>query len=130
MKFGRGWNRGTHIQTNTGRTHWTKESVRDLEFIKKQRASVVSGNKHGNWKGDQASYVAKHEWMVLHFGKPEFCEACGTEEAKRFEWANISGQYLRDREDWLRLCTSCHRKYDNNMTKAWITRRMKKDKII
>jgi hypothetical protein len=29
-----------------------------------------------------------------------------------YHWANISGTYERLREDWLRLCVPCHKKYD------------------
>lgn len=34
------------------------------------------------------------------------------EQPKRYEWANISGEYKRDRSDWVMLCPSCHRKID------------------
>lgn len=27
-------------------------------------------------------------------------------------WANISGKYLRDITDWVRLCVSCHKYFD------------------
>lgn len=37
------------------------------------------------------------------------CLQCNT---GKFEWANKSGDYKRDLSDWLRLCISCHRKYD------------------
>ena len=42
---------------------------------------------------------------------------CGTETAKKFEWANIDHKYRRVLEDFIRMCTSCHRKYDyeNNL---------------
>ena len=31
------------------------------------------------------------------------------------QWANISGNYIRERGDWLGLCVKCHRKYDNKV---------------
>lgn len=64
------------------------------------------------WKGEKAGYSAKHIWMSKTFGKPKFCEHCKSKNAKRYEWANISKKYRRKRNDWLRLCKSCHIKYD------------------
>ncbi len=64
------------------------------------------------WKGKDASYKAKHLWIQSKYGKPKFCEVCGIEDAKRFEWANISGECSRNRQDCLRMCKSCHNKYD------------------
>lgn len=57
-------------------------------------------------------YGTIHAWVRRKYGKPSLCEHCGTCEAKKFEWANISGRYLLDREDWARLCVTCHRRYD------------------
>lgn len=66
-----------------------------------------------NWKGDEAGYTSKHDWLYLRFGKPKECEGCGTtDEQTRYEWANISGKYKRVRSDWKRLCKKCHNKLD------------------
>lgn len=89
------------------------------------------------WKGEDASYQAKHIWLYKNFGKATRCEnkACVYPRKNlfgqiltiptRFEWANISGKYIRDINDWKQLCASCHRKYDNIGKKSWITRRAK-----
>ncbi len=68
------------------------------------------------WKGEKASYVAKHIWLTKHYSKGNSCEECGTTEASRLEWANISGEYLRVRSDYRVLCPSCHRKMDLDTT--------------
>lgn len=68
------------------------------------------GEKARRWKGNDASYAAKHLWIVKHYGKASYCENNPHHKAKRFEWANISGKYRRDREDYRPLCPSCHRK--------------------
>jgi hypothetical protein len=70
-----------------------------------------TGNAHGLWKGDDASYAAKHMWVGKHFGKAERCEI-DPSHTGRFEWSNISGKYLRQRSDWRQLCASCHRIVD------------------
>ena len=64
---------------------------------------------HGQWKGDTASYCAIHNWVRRWYGTPKECSHCGTTKAKKFEWANKSGKYKRDINDYARLCTSCHR---------------------
>ena len=66
------------------------------------------GDKNHNWKGDSVGYIALHSWVSRWFGKPSKCEHCGTTTAKRFHWDNISSRYTRDRNDWQRLCASCH----------------------
>lgn len=81
--------------------------------------------KHPRYKGENAGYVSKHRRAVKHFGKPCFCEGCGTEEDRRYEWANISGEYKDNREDWLRLCVPCHRKFDDIGNKVWKIRKSK-----
>jgi hypothetical protein len=49
---------------------------------------------------------------VLRKGKPSKCEHCEREDKKKYEWANIDHKYARKIEDYIRLCTSCHRLYD------------------
>jgi len=80
------------------------------------------GKSHPDWKGDKASYVTKHLWVRDHKGTPNKCEKCGTTKAKRYEWANISGKYKRELDDYRRLCISCHRKegFDRGEYKSWI----------
>ena len=70
------------------------------------------GEKHPMWKGDDASPEAMHHWVIKRKGTPSKCEHCGRTDKKRYEWANIDHKYRRRLEDYIRLCTSCHRKYD------------------
>lgn len=68
--------------------------------------------------------LQKGEYKYLHlkvnnrFGRYKFCESCGSEDKSRYHWANISGKYTEDREDWMRLCVSCHTKYDRAQKKG------------
>lgn len=64
------------------------------------------------WKGDEASYSAIHKWVNRHYEKPGKCEHCG--KPKIIEWANVSGEYNRKRDDWIGLCKSCHFYYDGH----------------
>lgn len=72
------------------------------------------GEKSRRWKENDASYSAKHHWILKHYGKASKCEKCGSKNCKRYEWANISGEYKRDISDYMQLCPSCHRKMDLN----------------
>lgn len=98
----------------------------------RERNEKVSASMRGKfaersrrWKGDSASYVAKHMWIVKHNGKACKCENvscvypklvnCGRkilEKPSRYEWANISGEHKRNVSDYIQLCPSCHRKFD------------------
>lgn len=65
-----------------------------------------------NFWGTDGQYKYLHRWVSKTLGRPSQCEHCKNVSGK-FEWANKSGSYLKDVSDWLRLCRSCHRKYDN-----------------
>lgn len=68
------------------------------------------GEKNSNWAGDEATYSAFHFRVELVRGKPCLCSVCGETEG-RFEWANLTGKY-ENVNDYVRLCVSCHRRYD------------------
>ena len=57
-------------------------------------------------------YNAKHRKIEQKLGKPKYCEKCKRTDRKRYEWANIDHKYSEKKEDWMRLCRSCHIKFD------------------
>lgn len=98
--------------------------MRDLKgkFIKGHKG--YSGEYNGTWKGDKAGYDAIHDWVKRYLGYPKKCEHCGTTDEKRkFEWASKSHTCKRDLKDWIRLCCSCHQKYDGSGFTRWVTMR-------
>lgn len=101
--------KGKHYSTSTefkkGQEPWNKG--KEFEAIK--------GEKNYQWKGIDAGYGSIHEWVSRWKGKPSKCEMCGSEESKKYEWTNVDHQYRRVLEDYIRMCTTCHRKYDKNM---------------
>lgn len=106
--------KGTYLFTkeNTGR--FTADNLPANRNIFKK------GRIPENHKGDLVGYDALHDWVKRELGKPNKCEHCGTETAKRFEWANKSHEYKRDITDWIRLCKICHIKYDReNNDEKW-----------
>lgn len=70
------------------------------------------GDAHHSWKGDSIEYHGLHLWVVRERGKPSMCEHCGATDKSRYHWANVDHQYRRKLEDFIRLCVSCHKKYD------------------
>ena len=74
------------------------------------------GENHFAWKGEKAGLIPKHLWIKRYYGKANKCENpdCKYKNPKRYEWANMSGKYLRVISDWKQLCPSCHRKMDGN----------------
>lgn len=47
------------------------------------------------WKGNDASYAAKHMWIHKHYGKANHCENDLSHTASRYEWANISDEVCK-----------------------------------
>ena len=92
------WNKGTKgvMKANSGTF-----GVRD-----------VSNENHPQWKGDTPGYFAVHYWIKRNWDKPNKCEHCWRTHCKRYEWAKVSGEYKRDRSDWVVLCTQCHHVFD------------------
>lgn len=78
-----------------------------------KKGDLADANHH-SWKGVDAGYVAKHQWIRRKYGKADSCEHCGVLDAKKYEWANISKSYKRDISDWIKLCTACHHAYDGH----------------
>jgi hypothetical protein len=71
------------------------------------------GENHFHWKGMSAGYRTKHLWIIRHYGKADHCENPDCKhKSNNFDWANISGKYLRERSDYKQMCRSCHIKMD------------------
>lgn len=73
----------------------------------------VKGKKAPNWK-PVIGKKAVHDWLQTHYGKPQVCEMKNCEhKSKFFDWALKTGYiYERKRNNFMRLCRSCHRRYD------------------
>jgi len=71
----------------------------------------MRGENNHNWRGDDVGYFALHAWLKRNFEKPKQCLLCGADK-HRIEWANISGKYKRDRDDYITICRSCHFNFD------------------
>lgn len=60
------------------------------------------------------TYRVMHKWVESRMGKPTKCTHCSKDglTAHKIHWANLSGQYMRDVNDWMRLCAKCHKNFD------------------
>lgn len=103
-------------ESHKGQKAWNKGLKgcykQSKETIAKRVSKMMESN-NPSWKGDKVGYGGVHEWIRNKYGKAIHCEnkKCpGKSEV--FEWANISGNYKRDRKDFLSLCRSCHRRFD------------------
>ncbi len=86
------------------------------------------GTKNYGWKGKKIEYATLHQWVRRWKGKPNKCDSCGTTKAKKFEWANVDHKYRRVLEDYLRMCTTCHRAYDRDVLKLKVGRTKNENK--
>ena len=98
------------------RDEWLKENKHPW-LGKKHKLdwkSKVAGGKNTQWRGNKVGYVALHSWLRRELGKPNRCDFCGRNDENQniYEWANKSGYYLRELNDWMRLCKKCHNRYD------------------
>lgn len=109
---------------NKGRAPWNKGITTGIKPWLGKKREHMTGKKHFAWRGNKVGKAALHDWVKSRLGRPSKCEHCGTTTAKKFEWANKSHEYKRELDDWLRLCTRCHRKYDGHQEKMWETRRI------
>lgn len=93
------WNKGLDGYRSGSSHHWFGRDV--------------SKEKSPTWKGDEVGYRGLHIWVQNELGTPEQCEHCpATGTGHSMHWANISGNYLREKDDWKRLCPKCHRSFD------------------
>ena len=71
---------------------------------------------HYGFQGTASEYAAIHHWVRYRLGTPKTCVDCGKTggTTRKYHWANISKQYLRDLSDWERLCCLCHHRKDRD----------------
>lgn len=114
-------------------TKTQKKNRADFQTRFKVGHKGYKGSLNGTWKGDKAGYVAIHSWLKSNFGKPTKCENklcvyprinAGNKVVKfpkRFTWALLKGKkYSHNRNNFIMLCMSCHKKYDQNIEKIRI----------
>jgi hypothetical protein len=111
LKHNWNWNRGRK-QSNEVKGKISKSMMgRKITWnnkIKKALKGKYTNESNSQWKGDFVSYTGLHEWIKRKLGNPSKCSNNNKHKAKRYVWANISGEYKRDLSDWHELCQSCN----------------------
>lgn len=89
----------------------TEETKRKLALAKIGKPMLSTrGENHHSWKGCEVGYFCLHAWVKKYKPNPGVCNLCGSNKNVRI--SNISGQYLRDLNDYDYLCVSCHNSRD------------------
>jgi hypothetical protein len=74
---------------------------------------LPSGENHHSWQGENVGYAALHLWVAKHKVRIGVCEQCGAHpDGRGTEFANVSGEYRRHVDDYVELCNSCHKDFD------------------
>lgn len=89
------------IRFNTGKTHFKKGLI---PWNKDEKYSTITLSK--------PEYKAVHHWISKQSGKASYCSFDKDHKSRVYHWANISGSYLQDINDYSSLCVRCHSQYD------------------
>lgn len=101
--------------------HVPTKKTRDLMSI--SRMGEKNPNHHSkktcwNYKGENASYSTLHARIRILFGRPKQCQKCRKKNSLSgrniIQYASKNGLFSFNRKQWLELCQSCHRMYDNS----------------
>jgi len=82
-------------------------------------------------RGKNPGYYAVHKWLKKHFGKADICEGEDCSGiSNNYQWClKHNCNYIKDRDCFLKLCVSCHRKYDFTEEKGKIISNFMKTRI-
>jgi hypothetical protein len=93
----------------------TQKKWSDPERLKKVWAACShpqpKGSDSPHWKESDAGYDTVHEYVRNLKPRPSCCPNCGSIFC-RMELANLDGHYNRDPNNYIWLCTKCHKKMD------------------
>lgn len=78
-----------------------------------ERKLAIKRSLNPNYEPAKTTYMQIHKWVYKQAGRADHCQENEEHISKRYEWANLSGNYRREMSDWKQLCKECHTKYDN-----------------
>lgn len=107
---------------------WQRGKKQSKETIEKRREKLIgrkhppswfekhTGENNSTWRGDNCGYSGVHKWVIRWKGSPSMCEYCGIKggSSRKYHWANVDHKYRRVLDDYIRMCCSCHSKYDRD----------------
>lgn len=127
--FNRHWNkvcrRAIRIGIKKDIAAFSKRISLTNKRLFKEGIRTNRGDKNPNWKGgitkkyagiDHRQYNNVHNWLKREFGYANKCENYNClGGSKTFQWAKIRNKkYIKDRDNFMMLCKSCHALYDLN----------------
>lgn len=75
-----------------------------------QISNIKRINKRKDVKRKNITLCSLHVWLNKNYKKPKQCSFC--KEIKKLDWANITGIYDRNINNYIALCTKCHLRLD------------------
>lgn len=87
---------------------FSKEHKKKLSLAK----IGLKNEEASHWLGDKVGKIGIHLWLCRVYGTPKYCEICKRKDKNTYDWACKNHKYTRDRKIFMRLCRSCHRRYD------------------
>ncbi len=100
--------------SSLGKPAWNK-GLKGFRAGERRPGIIPKGQESSSWKGELVGYRGLHLWVHNALGSPETCVECGVKgTGHQMHWANVSGEYKRERDDWKRLCPRCHRAFDKS----------------
>lgn len=90
-----------------------------LRVIRSDKDTYISAHDIGLFLpqriADKQYNLEIHQWIRKHYGGANHCDLCGNNDSNlRYEWANLNKHgYERNINDYIQLCISCHRNFDN-----------------
>ena len=90
------------------------------EEVRRKLSECKIGENNPQWKGDKVGYGSIHDWVRDYKPKPLLCERC--KQSPPRDLANISGEYLRDINDYEWLCRKCHMISDGRLENLIVNR--------
>lgn len=93
-------------QTQSSIGHVKGQHVRFLP------AHNLRGANHHQWRGDEPGEQAAHLWLGRNYEKRRKCDQCSRLGKTDFAFLHHPAPYTRNRDDYIELCRSCHKRMD------------------
>lgn len=109
--------------SNISQKYWDEKRRFCSKHCANSRPSTKKGKIYPHLWKNNVKPQQLHNQVRKKYGNPQKCSKCGSTE--NVQWANKSNEYLGV-DDFIELCASCHKKYDNKMNNNVVWNKGKK----